>query len=32
MPRAQTPQTGVAPGSIVSIFGVNLATDTLAGA
>lgn len=24
-----TPQTGVAPGGIVSIFGVNLATDTL---
>jgi hypothetical protein len=25
----QTPQTGVAPGSIISIFGVNLATDTV---
>ena len=25
----QTPQSGVAPGSIISIFGVNLATDTV---
>ena len=29
MPRGTTPQSGVAPGGIVSIFGVNLATDTL---